>query len=70
MIDLGFITYYLRITIIQNCTNCILCLGQFGYFKQVFGIYKMLDFKPIVTLMNTLLMIVAIDYQYTSKFCF
>lgn len=39
MVDLDSTFYYLEMTIIQDCTNHILCLGQVGYLKKVFQIY-------------------------------
>ncbi len=36
IVNLGSAYYYLRVNVIQDRTNCILCLGQVGYLEQVF----------------------------------
>ncbi len=68
IVDLGSATYYLRMTVTRDCTNRILRLGQLGYLEQVLGTNRMLDSKPIATLIDTSLVAATIDHHCTNEF--
>lgn len=68
MVDLCSISYYLGMTVIRDCTNRILCLGQVGYLEQVLRTHGMWDSKPVATPIDSSLVAAATDYQCKNKF--
>ena len=68
MVDLGSISYYLKLTVIQERTSRILRLGQVSYLEQVLQTNGMWNCKPVATPMDLSLVAAATDYQCTSKF--
>ncbi len=69
MVDLGSVSYYLRMTVTRERTSRILRLGQVGYLEQVLQTHGMWNCKPVATHMDLSLIAAATDYQFTSEFC-
>ena len=65
--DLGFVHYYLGITITRDRQNRTLRLGQQAYIERVIRDYNQWDIRPIYTLMETKLKPKPVPEGYEAK---
>lgn len=68
MSDLGLVSFFLEMTLTQDCANQILGLGQQVYIKKILQDHGMWDCKAVAVLMNGALFATLPDYQATGNF--